>query len=98
MKHTFLAPARAELQEAVDYYEDRRPGLGREFASEVQSTLSRILLNPTAWTRISKDIRRCRLRRFPYALVYQIRGDQILVAAVMHLRRDPTYWRSRLGL
>lgn len=36
MIHRFLAPARAELEEAVDYYEGCRPGLGDEFAAEVQ--------------------------------------------------------------
>ncbi|HEV2852966.1 MAG TPA: type II toxin-antitoxin system RelE/ParE family toxin [Thermoanaerobaculia bacterium] len=98
MKYIFLAPARTELQEAVYYYEDRRPGLGEEFAAEVKSTIGRILLNPTVWTRISKNVRRCRLRRFPYALIYQARRDAIVVVAVAHLRRDPDYWRSRLDL
>jgi toxin ParE2 len=98
MKYDFLAPARAELQEAVDYYEDRRPGLGEELAAEVRATIDRILLNPTAWAKLSANVRRCRLRRFPYALIYQVEPDRMLVVAVMHLRRDPVYWRSRLGL
>jgi toxin ParE2 len=98
MKYDFLAPARAELQEAVYYYEDRRPGLGEEFATEVRDTIDRILLNPTVWAKLSANVRRCRLRRFPYALIYQVKPDLILVVAVMHLRRDPVYWRSRLGL
>lgn len=98
MKYDFLAPARAELQEAIDYYEDRRPGLGKELATEVRSTIDRILLNPIAWAKLSANVRRCRLRRFPYALIYQVKPDRVLVVAVMHLRRDPVYWRSRLGL
>jgi hypothetical protein len=35
MIHRFLAPARAELEEAVDYYEGCRPGLGVEFAADI---------------------------------------------------------------
>ena len=46
MIHRFLAPARAELEEAVDYYEGCRPGLGGEFAAEVQKAIARILQHP----------------------------------------------------
>ncbi len=31
----FLAPARAELEKAVDYHNDQSSGLGFEFAAEV---------------------------------------------------------------
>ena len=47
MMHRFLAPARAELEEAVDLYEARRQGLGAEFAAEVQRAVGRILQLPS---------------------------------------------------
>jgi len=96
MKYSFLAPARAELREAKNFYEDRQPGLGEEFSIEVQETIGRILLNPTMWARLSGRSRRCRLRRFPYAVIYQLRREEILIVAVAHLRREPTYWRNRI--
>lgn len=96
MTSSFLAPARRELEETVDFYNSRQPGLGDEFAAEVQNTVARVLHNPLAWTKLSPEIRRCRLRRFPYGLVYQIRPKEILFVAVMHLRRRPDYWRSRI--
>ena len=95
MKHEILAAARAELQEATWFYEDRRPGLGAEFAAEVKDTISRILLNPTSWAKVSGHVRRCRLRRFPYSVIYQVRRDLILILAVAHSRRNPDYWRDR---
>lgn len=39
MMHRFLAPARAELEEAIDRYEARRPGLGAKFAAEAQNAI-----------------------------------------------------------
>jgi plasmid stabilization system protein ParE len=96
MIHRFLAPARAELEEAVDYYEGCRPGLGQEFAVEVQTAIARIVQHPLACARISKRSRRCRVTRFPYGIIYQIRPDHIVIVAVMHLRRDPSYWKSRI--
>ena len=42
MNVEFLAPARVEFAEAVRHYETQRPGLGDEFAAEVQRTINRI--------------------------------------------------------
>ena len=93
---SFLPPARQELSEAVDYYDSLQPGLGDEFASEVENAIQRILHNPQAWPKLSQSVRRCRLRRFPYSLIFQVAGDRILVLAVMHLRRRPDYWGARI--
>ena len=38
MKHAFHPEAEAEFLAAIDYYEDREPGLGSDFAIEVRST------------------------------------------------------------
>jgi plasmid stabilization system protein ParE len=96
VKVSFLAPARLELQEAIRYYELVSPGLGHTFKHEVQRTLQRVKEFPSAWTPLSESIRRCQTRRFPYAILYQIDGNEIIVVAVMHLHRDPKEWRDRL--
>ena len=44
----FLAPARSELAEAIDYYHSQEPGLGAQFADEVKRALERILQYPKA--------------------------------------------------
>jgi plasmid stabilization system protein ParE len=41
------------------------------------------------------DIRRVLAHRFPYGVLYVPRGNSIIVLAVMHLRRQPDYWRER---
>ena len=92
----FLAPAQAELAEAIDYYDSQGPGLGFLFAQEVRRTTERILQYPEAWSPLSKRTRRCLTNKYPYALVYQLRGDVVLIVAVMHLSRDPLTWKSRL--
>jgi plasmid stabilization system protein ParE len=98
MKIEFLQPAAAELYEAIVYYNIQRQDLGLEFAKEVQDTIERIKQNPEAWTTIStsKQARRCLTNRFPYGIIYQIRKNTILIVAVMHLKRRPQTWQSRL--
>ena len=99
MKIEFLQPAAAELYEAIVYYNIQRQDLGLEFAKEVQDTIERIKQNPEAWTTIStsKQARRCLTNRFPYGIIYQIRKNTILIVAVMHLKRRPQTWQSRLS-
>jgi hypothetical protein len=96
MKTDFLPPARAELMEAISYYNIESEGLGYEFAAEVKRTLERIIQYPDAWFMLSKRTRRCRTNRFPYGVIYQIKKETLLIVAVMHLSRKPETWKSRL--
>ena len=96
MKIEFLATAEEELTEAVNYYNRQSEGLGFDFAAEVKRTLKRIIQYPEAWTPLSKRTRHCRTNRFPYSVIYQIRSDKILIAAIMHLHREPQTWKSRM--
>ncbi|HXJ96832.1 MAG TPA: type II toxin-antitoxin system RelE/ParE family toxin [Terriglobia bacterium] len=96
MRVEFLAPARDELVEAVTFYNSRKQGLGQDFAIEVQRTIERIIQYPEAWSPLSKRTRRCRTNRFPYGIIYQVRGDVLLIIAVMHLHRRPAVWKARL--
>ena len=64
MQVRILAPAEAELLDAVAYYNSEGEGLGYEFAAEIRRTIARIIEHPNAWTAISKHTRRCRLNRF----------------------------------
>jgi hypothetical protein len=91
----FLAPAQAELMEAVAYYESQKRGLGSQFAEEVKRTIQRILQYPEAWSPISKRTRRCRTNKFPYGVIYQVRGEVLLIVAVMRLHREPRAWKDR---
>ena len=92
----FLEVAEVEVDEAITWYEAQAPGLGDAFLIEVMSALDRVLLHPRAWHPLGEGVRRCRLTRFPYALIYAGEEGDILVLAVAHLHREPDYWRERL--
>ena len=96
MNIDFLAPAEAEFLDAIDYYNMQSEGLGFEFAVEVKRTIERIIQYPEAWLKLSKRTCRCRTNRFPYGIIYQVRGKTLLIIGVMHLSRKPQLWKSRL--
>lgn len=97
MRTKFLTPARTELREIIAYYNEKRDGLGLEFASELKQTLLRMKYYPLAWSPLSSRVRRCRVNRFPYSVIYEVRDDLLIVAAVQHHSKAPDSWRNRLN-
>lgn len=96
MKARFVAPADLELDEAVRYYDHQLPGLGYRFFQETAAAVERVLFMPEAWPRVGERTLRCMLKGFPYALFYILEKDEVLIAAVAHLHRDPEHYRDRI--
>jgi plasmid stabilization system protein ParE len=96
MKFRLLAAAVAELDEAVAWYAGLASGLERQFLDEILEARRRIADRPHAWHLLDDSgVRRFRLKRFPYGLIYVVLEDEIIVLAIAHLHRRPEYWRSR---
>ena len=76
----------------------QEPGPVWERSSHAKSrqSLSRFCDAPERGRLFEQDVRRCLTRRFPYALLYTIEADYILILAVMHGSREPGYWRHRI--
>jgi len=96
MNYRFHPEVEAEFIEAIAYYEDKEQGLGLDFAFEAHSTIEQVLAFPNAWPFVEDDVRRCLVRRFPYGILYSIEEAGIYVLAVMHLHRNPEYWKYRM--
>jgi hypothetical protein len=96
MKISVLDAAQFELDDAIDYYEEQRVGLGFEFAEEVLQALERIYHHPEAWSPLSSSVRRCLVIRFPCSVVYQLRGELLIIVAIQNHHRKPEGWRSRV--
>lgn len=96
MQVQFLQPAQYELDEAIEYYNAQVPNLGQAFLVEILASLDRICLWPDAWHSVSKNTRRCQLKRFPYGIIYSKTDSAILVIAVAHLHRSPENWQNLL--
>lgn len=89
--------AKADLREAMDWYEARKPGLGRSFFVSVEATLSSIRENPRIYPRVAPAVRRAATTdRFPFGIFYRIDGDTIRVIAILHNARNPEHWKRRI--
>ena len=87
--------AAADIEQAFVWYERRRSGLGEEFLTAVQATLDSITARPEMYSVIHRDTRRGLLPRFPYAIFYRVYQEAIVVVGCMHVKRDPSRWKSR---
>jgi toxin ParE1/3/4 len=88
--------AQKELNEAIEWYNDRQQRLGLELQNEVEEAVDRIRLDPGVGACYRNTAYRFyRVNRFPYILYYLELADVIWVAAIAHERRRPGYWRKR---
>ena len=86
--------AQAEFDEAFDWYESQRPGLGVDFAARVQSVFDRLGTNPLIHQVVFADVRKAVVARFPYCAFYRPEPSRVQVLAVFHTRRDPAIWQG----
>jgi len=92
-----LEPAAAEALEAVAWYRDRSVVAAAAFQLEIRRAFSEVEGAPEAWPAYVEGTRRFLLQRFPYEVVYVVRGNRVLVVAIAHCKRRPGYWRDRTG-
>jgi len=89
--------ATEEFDAAADWYESREVTLGQEFIASVDAAIDQLVENPDLGGRVADSaVRRLPLRKFPYAIIYVRRENELFVVAIAHMHRRPGYWRERL--
>jgi plasmid stabilization system protein ParE len=89
--------AEEEARHAYLWYADRNAVAAARFQADLTEAIEQLGAEPLFWPEIERGVRRRNLDRFPYALIFRVAGDEILVVAVMHQRRRPGHWRSRVS-
>jgi len=85
----------ADLLAAREWYDRQRIGLGGEFLEAVDGLLAQVGNSPEMHAAEFKEVRRGKVRRFPYVAYYRILTDRVEVLGVLHGNRDPRNWQSR---
>lgn len=95
MKFRLLKAAKRDIDEAVAWYKQRSATAGRNLKGEIAVAMDRIKERPHSWASFRLGTRRYLLSDFPYHIVYHVTQDEILIVALAHYRRQPTFWRDR---
>lgn len=88
--------AACDIEDARRWYEQKAEGLGRKFTRAVAETYLRIAENPELYPRADHRTRKCRVRDFPYGVVYLFDGELVKIVAVLHAKRGPKSLTPRL--
>ncbi|MEQ1696276.1 MAG: type II toxin-antitoxin system RelE/ParE family toxin [Hyphomicrobiaceae bacterium] len=88
--------AQADILEAARWYEDREPGVGVALVSEAEAIFRRIERGPRSFRIAYRGLRIALGHRFPYAAYFLSEGDDVIVFAVLHQRRDRKVLDERL--
>lgn len=90
--------AGADIKAVYRWYEDQRPGLGREFKLALEAAVTRIQRTPESFRIAFEPFHRALLRRFPFEVFYEFDDQRVVIHLVFHTSQDPGKWRERLGL
>lgn len=91
----FLDEALSEFLEQILYYEERQKGLGDRFRLAVEAATTLAATHPKLGSPWKLKTRRVFAKGFKFSVVYRVEPDELVVFAVAHFRRRPTYWRRR---
>ena len=94
MNLRFLDSAEEGMLETVQVYVDQAVGLGERFLDEAEGCVDLLLDRPYIGRRVG-ELRRFPPRKFPFTLIYALEDDALVVVAVSHHRRRPSYWMVR---
>ena len=83
------------MEKAVAFYESRSPGLGDRFVRELERIAAIVCEHPRRFRCFQGEARRAWLRRFPFAIVYRVDEDLVVVLGCFHARRNPVRVRKR---
>lgn len=85
-----------DLEEGFAFYQRQSQGLGAYFISCLTSDIE-ALAYFGGIHEVMNGYYRALSKRFPFCIYYDIKGDTLIVVAVLDARRNPLWIRQRLG-
>lgn len=81
--------AHREINEAYFYYESKSKGLGDRFLEQLQIYIERIQHYPEHYQLKKQFYREAFIAKFPYVIIYEINGYDIIVYSVFNTWQSP---------
>ena len=85
-----------DIQNGIDWYNDKQNGLRTRFHKEVKSSFQKLLSSP--FFQIRYDNVRCfPLKTFPYMIHFTLNEEEslIIIRALLNTSRNPQIWKTR---
>jgi plasmid stabilization system protein ParE len=86
---------RRDVAQALKYYHTVSSRLADEFHDELRAIINKAAETPFRFHMADRGFRRANLPRFPYHVLYEIRGDSLRVMVVRHNKQHPEFGLER---
>ncbi len=84
-----------EAIEAAQWIKEDDPYQAALFVEALENAILRACKQPEIYPCFDGEFRKVRAGKFTYAVVFRLKNGEIQILAVMHLHREPGYWRER---
>ena len=91
--------AEKEFAEAVEFYDEREPGIGQQFARELQAFFKTVCADPERFPFASRLTHRAKMPKpWPYSVFFAIKREtsEVVISTVWHGARNPAELHRRL--
>ena len=90
------AAALADVQNAIDYYDEAQPGLGAIYLLELEEFFVVLEENPHFEIRYD-EVRCLPLKKFPFMIHFTLdeEAKSVNIRAVLHTSLNPKSWKKR---
>jgi plasmid stabilization system protein ParE len=97
IKHIqILSDAENDLYEGQAFYDNQGENVGNYFWDSLLSDIESLVIF-AGIHRKEFGFYRMLSKRFPYAIYYDVNGDVASVVAVLPIRRDPVWIKTKMG-
>ena len=85
-----------DIEQAAQWYETQKEGLGKEFSDTSFGYLDYLSRNAHSHPTVRKEYRELVMKRFPYVIVYRIiKEKQVVVLGIIHTKKHPSNRNKR---
>ncbi len=96
MKIRLSSLAEQDLVDGYRFYERQKPGLGGYFLDSLSADIDSLLVSAGVH-RVVFGAHRLLARNFPFAVYYEVFGEEVRVWAIADCRRRPSWIRIRFN-
>jgi len=89
-----------DIQEAIDYYNRCKPGLGKKFLKTIKDQIGLLAKYHQSFAIRYDNICCLPIKRFPYMIHYQVCEDknEISIKGVFCTHQNPENWKDRIQM
>lgn len=84
-----------DVREAAEWYDKRSEGLGDAFVEIVRESVNKVIADPQRFANSNAGLRYVKTLRFPYIVLFDVIGSELVFLGVVHTARSMEKWRER---